>query len=287
MNLLREDTIFLRQEEDNAKAFKLAVVPMNQKCGSGPTRTPEQACASKGELQTIQPFPSTGHLAGNKGVTLTALRCYMVKVDSKAYSYVVSSVKLNKQTKGFEQHGSAPNFQGDLLTLCTCKHQMRARRKIGDWKDVWVAGLTSRTLHQGKHWLFYLAKIKSAYESHADLWRSLESEIRNAKEANRHYLGDLFRPKLTQLQGNDRYSPSRYVIPATHTHRRQPDDICWHNDIKCHHATKYGYSSLLVADPELTFIWDRPTVYAREKHCRNYHTWSSFADLDSKLELAE
>jgi len=45
----------------------------------------------------------------------------------------------------YVQTGSAPNFQGGLITLCTCKHSMRATltpRAMAS-VGVWVAGLTS------------------------------------------------------------------------------------------------------------------------------------------------
>jgi hypothetical protein len=141
-------------------------------------------CQMVKDIQTVQPFPSTGLLAENLGLPLPVLKSEVGKVQDRAKSYIVRTVKLDHETTSFEQHGSAPNFQGGILTLCTCKHQMRATQSAEDWQGVWVAGFTSRTIHAGKHWLFYLAKIKTAHESHADLWSAMKVRSRNAKAAD-------------------------------------------------------------------------------------------------------
>jgi hypothetical protein len=200
-------------------------------------------------------------------------------------------VKLNDEKTAFEQHGAAPNFQGDILTLCTCKHQMRASQAGEDWEGVWLAGVTSRTIHERKHWLFYLAKIESAFDSHSDLWAGMRAVTRNAKAAHVHYLGDMFKPKSSIATANARFAPGRYVSPHLHTHRRRDeggwhDD--WHNDI-CYHLAKkgkYRHPPLLVADPRRTFIWNKPRIYFAEDHCRNYRKWDSLEQLTAMLREA-
>src|SRR5258708_7720272 len=127
-------------------------------------------CQSVEDIQSVQSCPSGGHLGKNLGLPPPLLPAPLRQLKDRAYSYVVRTVRWDPETATFEQQGSAPNFQGDVLTLCTCKHQMRTSRAAEDWHGVWLAGVTSRTIHDGKHWLFYLAKIKSAHESHADLW---------------------------------------------------------------------------------------------------------------------
>jgi hypothetical protein len=127
-------------------------------------------CHNTQAIQTVQPFPETGLLADNSNLPLAILAERIRKFRGRAYSYVVRTVNLKPNTLGFEQHGSAPNFQSDVLTLCTCKHQMRSRLSGDQWQDdVWIVGFTSRTIYAGKHWLFYLAKVKSAHDSHTDL----------------------------------------------------------------------------------------------------------------------
>src|SRR5204862_7078715 len=139
-------------------------------------------------IRTVQPCPSGGLLGRNLGLPLPLLNARIGQLKDRAYSYVVRTVKWDHDTATFEQHGSAPNFQGDVLTLCTCKHQMRASQAVEDWPGVWLAGFTSRTIHEEKHWLFCLAKIEYAYESHADLWGSMTPGSCSAKAAHGSYL---------------------------------------------------------------------------------------------------
>ena len=196
-------------------------------------------CHTKRPIQTVQPFPVTGLLADNSNLPLALLADRIRKDRGRAYTYILSTVTLNRNTLDFEQHGSAPNFQGDVLTLCTCKHQMRSRLSADQWQDdVWIAGFTSRSIHAGTHWLFYLAKVESAHECHSDLWRRMAASTRNAKAAHIYYLGDMFKPKTPEPTANARFSPSRYVIPSIHDHRRDRSDTSWQNDINYDIASK-------------------------------------------------
>ncbi|HQX48333.1 MAG TPA: hypothetical protein PLR25_00385 [Planctomycetaceae bacterium] len=210
-------------------------------------------------------------------------------VSGKARSYIVDTVKMSSDKKRFEQRGSGPNFQGDLLTLCTCKHQMRSRMSVDQWEDnVWIAGFTGRTIHNGTHWLFFLAKVKSAHDSHTDLWNSIPDETLNAKAAHTHYFGDIFKPKTPIPTNHARFTPSRYVTPKTHAHRTTSDPDGWHRDINYRHPVSNDFAPLLVADPELTFLWDEPLIcFDPGKHCRDYHTWNSVQDLIKKLGKAK
>ena len=243
-------------------------------------------CGTTGEIQTVQPFPIRGGLAENLGTPLPVLKAEIGKNAARAYSYVLSTVKLEHESTSFEQHGSAPNFQGGVLTLCTCKHQMRATQSAGDWKGVWLAGFSSRTIYDGKHWLFYLAKIDSAHESHADLWQAMKARTRNAKVADSHFLGDIFSPKSPFPTGSARFTPGRYITPSNHAHRQHRGDRGWRNDINYRHADRYRQPPLLVADPSKTFIWDEPLIFYACDHCRNFHKWSSLADLVANLKEA-
>ncbi len=241
-------------------------------------------CHSAVASQSIQPFPETGLLADHSNLPLAILADRIREARGRTYTYVVSTVKQNAKTLRFEQSGSAPNFQGDVLTLCTCKHQMRSRLSADQWQsDVWIAGFTSRTIYGGRHWLFYLAKVGSAHASHSDVWKSMESNARNAKAAHIHFLGDIFKPKYPQPTGTARYSPSRYLMPSVHAHRRSRGDRAWHNDIKYYLASKSRHPPLLVADPKLTFLWKEPLLFFAGKHCRDYFTWPSVQELIARL----
>lgn len=249
---------------------------------------PETGCHSVEDRQKVQPFPSNGRLFKNLGLPLPMLTSRIGQIRDCTYSYVVRTVKLDKEqeTTAFEQHGSAPNFQGDVLTLCTCKHQMRSRLSADQWQDdVWIAGFTSRTIYDGKHWLFYLAKVKSAHDSHADLWKKMEADSRKKKAAHLHYLGDLFKPSTPEPTGNEVFSPSRYLMPENHVHRQYPGHKGWRNDINYRHAAKFGHPPLLVADPRQTFLWEEPMIFLAQKHCRNYRKWTSLQDLVRQLQV--
>lgn len=164
---------------------------------------------------------------------------------------------------------------------------MRASQSADEWQDnVWIAGFTSRTIYKGEHWLFYLAKIETAQESHSDLWNSLGARPREAKMAHAHFLGDMYKPKKPRLSGAVRYSPNRYYTPSVHSHRKHRSDNDWHNDINYRHADKYRHPPLLVSDPHLTFLWSEPMISLKKEHCRNYFKWTSLKDVIDQLKEA-
>lgn len=193
---------------------------------------------------------------------------------------------MNKDASEFEQHGSAPNFQGDRLTLCTCKHQMRTRKSFVAWKGTWVAGFTGLQAYEKKNWLFFLAKIEQGYESHTDLWGKLSQISRDAKAAHLNFLGDVFMPNEPFPADDARFSPSRYKMPKIghHTHRKASDPDGWQTDINYTHSISKRWPVLLAGDPQLTFMWDEPTIYLPGKHCRDYAKYKSLGELLRKLK---
>ena len=254
------------------------------KKGSCCRRPYPSGCHATKAIRKVQPFPTNGVLAGNMNLPLARLPSRLRRTRDRAYSYVVSSVKLNKEVSCFEQYGSALNFQGDLLTLCTCKHQMRAGQSAVAWENhVWVAGFTSRCIYERKHWLFYLMKVDTAFESHSELWSGMSSKVKKAKAARKHFLGDMFEPKKLQLTGNARNSPSRYYTPSIHAHRQHRGDTGWHNDINYRHADRYRHPPLLVGDPRLTFLWEEPIIYLKHDHYRDYSKWAALQELIAQL----
>lgn len=236
-------------------------------------------------IETPQLFPTNGLLAENRNLTLRELAEALGITEGKAYSYVVKSVCMDDSGQHFEQYGSAPNFQGGCLTLCTCKHQMRTSLDCPDWRGTWVAGFTSRRIHDDRHWLFYLTKVKRAFESHAELWASLSARAREKKSAKENFLGDVFAPR-GRVAGDERFDPRHYYMPSRHSHRRNSCDNGWHNDIDYWCSDRYGRPSLLVGDPQLTFLWDEPLIAFDKKHCRNFKTWDNLARLRRHLRGA-
>ncbi len=111
--------------------------------------------------------------------SLEYIRELLSKEKTSLYVYVLTTVKVIDGH--LVQTGSAPNFQGGVITLCTCKHYMRTWRAPEEWKGIWIAGFTGNVLKDGKNYLFYLMKVQEAFMSHRDLWRWLQRSAREAK----------------------------------------------------------------------------------------------------------
>lgn len=226
-------------------------------------------------MSAHQPFPDSGELSENLNLSLSNLKSCLRSETAGVHSYVVRSVKWDRGVKEFLQRGSAPNFQGGYITLCTCKHQMRATQDCNAWKNTWIAGFAS--LHRGYHYLFYLAKIRQAFESQYDLWKFLQTKpkVFAAKSATKNCLGDAFTPN-GDLTDRQRFDPARYTAPVQgHTHRSDGCDRRWFSDINYKYEARYKRQpSLLVADPQFSFLWREPTIQLNEYHCRNFRIWT-------------
>lgn len=233
----------------------------------------------------MQPFPKTGILSKNFDKSVKYLKKHFGQSSDGVYSYIVRSIAVGDQ---FEQWGTAPNFQGGCITLCTCKHQMRSRLPTKEWRGKWLAGFTSRA-HGGDHWLFYLAKIESAYESHAKLWNLLPNSVRQAKSSRCFQLGDLHEPKGNLIDTNQ-FDPADYHTPVSgHSHRRNACDNGWIIDIDYRRKKNLKKkpqrrSALLVCEPRLSFLWKSPKIRLKENHVRDYQRWETLDDFLAALK---
>lgn len=205
--------------------------------------------------------------------------------NERVYGYVVRSVR--PRDGAYVQTGSAPNFNGGLITLCTCKHSMRASLTQEQWqKGVWVAGFTSWDKDFNKQQsLVYLMRVGEAYESQSDLVqefrRSGRSSAIEAKDSTLHVLGDLMIPRSESLSGEDRFAPAEYKMPMLgHSHRANETDAGWRDDID--YLGRGGRrAAMLVGDEDFSFIWTRPVVRRRHpKHSRPYRQFSLADFLD-------
>ena len=186
-------------------------------------------------------------------------------------------VRVNQGRPGvvFEQWGSGPNFQGGLVTLCTCKGQMRAGKAAGDWCGTWVAGFTSRTIHEGRTWLFYLARVQQPLPSQFDLWNYLTPEAQRAKSASLNRQGDAYVP-VAGWDGTERFGAANYETPnENHVHRG-----FWKDDINKMYYGRQPY--LFVFDPNMSFLWERPRIYFHKWHPRT-KSWADLTELLSGL----
>ena len=201
-----------------------------------------------------QAMPYEGQLAQNLNLSPEAMseRIAPFQQDT-VYCYVVETVKYCEGR--LYQTGSGPNFQGDLLTLCSCKHQMRTYLDVESWKGVWVAGYTSRT-HLGSHRLFYLMMVAQAFESHRELWLSdaIPEATKLAKASHLDGFGDIYQP--TNGSGSP-YLPWNYLEPCKNNVHCEPGD--WRKDIK-YPARNGRRPALLAGHPEYSFLWDKPVI---------------------------
>jgi hypothetical protein len=180
------------------------------------------------------------------------------------YCYIVKSIKRNKDGT-FQQMGCAPNWQGGLITLCTCKHFMRTFKTTEEWKGQWVAGFTSINFGFEKrgNGLVYLMKVEKAYKSHFDLWRALPPKIRTAKDACKSSFGDIYSSKKgLSIEDRHKYRPSIYNKPcSSHVHFKG-----WRNDIN--YKANNRPAALLVGDKTRSFLWDKPFIAANAQISR-------------------
>lgn len=208
-----------------------------------------------------QPFPDKGPLA--KRLTLDELQRRLSDRRGLLYSYLIRSIE--RDADGFIQRGCAPNFQGELITLCTCKHRMRTFFDAAGWtEDKWIAGFSGVKVDPTRSALVYVMRVGLAFPSHYDLWKSkkISQRTKNAKAAHRHKHGDLFKPKQDEINEVNRFKPHMYEVPEPghHCHRKDENDEEWQKDIVYPKKTR-NHPALLVGDSKNTFVWDKPAIW--------------------------
>ena len=202
-----------------------------------------------------QPFPTTGRLMSNMNLGFAKLNSQICFEHAEVYCYIVATIK--NQDGHFFQTGSAPNFQGDMVSLCTCKHKMRTFKDTEDWVDKWIAGFSGVAAGNGNNALVYLMKVGYAFKSQMSLWFSDEipEETKQAKLAQISKFGDIYQPKD---QMSDEFAVQSYIHPVeSHVHCNNNN---WHNDIN-YEGCKGRNAALLIGDPEYSFLWNQPMIY--------------------------
>src|SRR5713101_3442970 len=147
----------------------------------GPVDCGERRSCVPDDAPVVQPFPTEGVLFDNLDLRKPDLEERVGEHAGKVRSYKMISVYRDERGQ-FEQYGSGPNFQSGSLTLCTCRHEIRAEKTDPtEWlEDWWLAGFTSPRLC-GRTWLFYLAQVELVYPTAASLWESLSDNLQQAK----------------------------------------------------------------------------------------------------------
>lgn len=207
------------------------------------------------------------------------------------YAYVIATVGLDAG-KRFNQVGSAPNWAGGLVTLCTCKHWMRSTRVPEQWQGQWIVGLTGHNRNLGHvQSLVYLMRVGQAFASHAALVQHLRAMGREAvveaKNSRHHKLGDLMIPRSPTVVGTDgEFSHNGYFEPVLgHAHRQNVHDSGWHDDVD--YSRRNRRPALLVGDPEFSFRWSRPLLRRRQGQAmRGHRRWTLDALLQELTEVA-
>ena len=205
----------------------------------------------------IQPFPTTGPLAQNRNPVLSSTKNNLH--DSQdVYFYVVATIENKAGT--FIQTGCGPNFQGDYISLCTCKRFMRTFLEPDDWIGKWVAGFSGVNAGRGRNALVYLMRVAHAFPSNADVWYSTEipANTKQAKAAHCSIFGDLYEPVSEFI---DKFDPCSYKPPLKdHKHYQNNG---WYSDID--YTNRFGKTAaLLFGDPGNSYIWDKPMYFYPE-----------------------
>lgn len=202
-----------------------------------------------------QPFPKRGALVKNLDFSKRQLASLHVPDDAVVYCYVISSI--GREAKAFIQRGTAPNFQGDRITLCTCKHWMRTFITTEQWPGHWIAGFSGLSAGGGRNSLVYLMRVGLAFASHSAILASplVPEETKRAKAATLSRSGDFYKPRWQDAKP---YAPKDYYPPVKGHYHAQ--DSGWHMDIDYRGVAKRR-PSLLVGAPEASFLWTTPRLY--------------------------
>lgn len=217
----------------------------------------ELACFTQ---NSYQPYPKRGVLKRNLESEIPTIleRAEVIDNNALVRAYILRTVLL--ENKRFVQRGSAPNWQGGMITLCTCMRQMRTYYSREKWEsqNLWVAGFSSLKETPKGHFLIYLMKINQAFDSQWDIWNSnLPEETKKAKSALKHILGDIYEP-TGPLGPDDIFNPTKYTGHKEHIHLNgYPSEI--QKDIDYIGSQTKRRPSLLIGLPELSFIWTKPT----------------------------
>jgi len=164
------------------------------------------------------------------------------------YYYVMSSLRSSNNI--IQHFGSGPNWQGGVITLCTCKHLMRTYPDLR--QGTWVAGFSKFSANEVNNFLIYLMRIGKTYESHYTLWYSLPEEVKEAKAADINPLGDVYRPLGRDTQRSP-FDPEKYYEPCqNHSHKKNYD-----KDINYLNRRNERRAALFVGDVKYSFVWDQ------------------------------
>lgn len=205
-------------------------------------------------------------------LTLNKLKKRLDKcLSENIYYYVLSTLRFDNNK--IIQTGTGPNLEGGLITLCTCKHNMRTYPNIKE--NTWIAGFTSiNDIDKLKNYLFYLFRIKKTFDNQFEYYTFLKDNFPkacNIKNSKTNEFGDLFFPKRGFKFKNkiDYNNPQIYLTP----HPKHGHINTWNKDIERVKVKHWGIESfknhkLLIGDIENSFVWNLPMIYFNNKLTR-------------------
>lgn len=226
-------------------------------------------CCCKRNHLDYQPLPCAGSRGGRSNCSLSNLRQLLndEHPNGIVYSYVMSTVC--RDGNSLRHYGSGPNWQGGVITLCTCKHLMRTFHRPEDWRGTWVAGFSGVGVGDGRNFLIYLMRVGHAFESHWDLWHALPPQVRSAKAADTNPVGDVYKPLGRDTQ-KDPFNICRYHQP----HKSHGRKYTWPADINYQRNNDCRRAALLVGDVDYSFVWDQRTIVFDHNIGRGQRTYS-------------
>ena len=210
-------------------------------------------CCRKRNHLDYQPLPCAGSLGGRSNCSLSNLRQLLndEHPNGIVYSYVMSTVC--RDGNSLRHYGSGPNWQGGVITLCTCKHYMRTWSGIN--QGTWIAGFCNVDAGRGKNSLIYLMRVDQTFESQYKLWQYLTEGVRETKAADANPLGDVYRPLGRDTQKNP-FNICRYHQP----HKSHGRKYNWPADINYQRNNNCRRAALLVGDGNHSFVWDQRVI---------------------------
>lgn len=241
----------------------------------------------------FQEWPTEGILAENMDLNLSELDKRIRHSYGGGAHYTVKSVEPSRKGDNtFIQAGCGPNFEGGLISQCTCRHDIRAKwYTLTGWRSKWLAGFTGYGKNRcGDSYLFYLMKIDTTFSSFKQLYDEYQRRDRNlikVKRADKNPFGDLYYPKK-EVIGNE-YDITYYEgLHRDHSHKKIKRRL---KDINYPEFTKKylknvtdQHASLLLGDVEHSFLWKTPMIRYKRRHAPRHHKWKDIASFLDNLE---
>lgn len=240
-------------------------------------RLPSSSRSANGEGWT---FPAPASLSALKKATHSLCA-------QPVYAYIVTSIKTDLPDYQLHQAGCGPNFAGKRITLCTCKRKDRAtfcpiRNQDDPWKNVWVAGLTSKSKDRPRA-LAYLMLVERSFPDQSALWDYLPDKCRRAKSATNSKLGDLFEPKAAAWRHP--HDPANYRSPIRgHAHSSPNNWDEWHHDISRWGRRRLPHR-LLAGKTEHSYRWSKVKLIVKlnamgvSAHHKQYSSLQEFIEV--------